>query len=390
MAQVLPRNCPRCGVPTVAGQRFCANCGLSNEAMQAGGGYAQPAQAPLSNAMQHQQAEPQSFPGLQQSPLQSQQPRTTRDFSQQQTRSKRPRRIGILLLILALLLIAAAILIAVLPSNLHLAGLGGPASQPAITTMQINSTVTYAGVDITVVNAQQAQSFLDDPATSNDGMVRLNLQAQNKTSMQVNWSYYTIVQLLLPGKSSVRPSYVKGPTSIAAGTTQSNIVDFAVPTTDKISQLTLRLGAANQAQMDIPLTGSADLSKYAPKTTRLNGQMLYFGLNWTLTSATTSLSAGGQQASKGMRYLTLTLQVENTLSQEAITGSPYDYMRLQSGRATISPIDSTLPASFAAGESGKTGTVTFLVPQNSTAFTLILVSQTKDAGDQAATDFQIA
>lgn len=376
--------------------------------MQAGDGYAQPAQAPLNNAMQYQQPDPQSFPGLQSPPLQSQsqpdpvhpafanqlaapqyaQPKTTRNFSQQ-TRSKRPRRIGILLLILALVLVVAAVLITVLSSNSGLPGLGGPASQPPITTMQVNSTVTYAGVDITVVNAQQAQSFLDDPNTSNDGVVRLNLQAQNKTSVPVNWSYYTVAQLLLPGKSSVQPTYVKGSTSIAAGATQNSVVDFAVPTSDKISQLTLRLGTANQAQMDIPLTGSANLSKYAPKTTKLNGQMLYFGLNWTLTSATTSLSVSGQQASKGMRYMTLALQVDNTLSQEAITGSPYDYMRLQSGKTTVSPVDSTLPASFATGQSGKTGTVTFLVPQNSTAFTLILLPQTKDSGDQASTDFQI-
>jgi hypothetical protein len=34
--------------------------------------------------------------------------------------------------------------------------------------------------------------------------------------------------------------------------------------------------------------------------------------------------------------------------------------------------------------------VTFMAPQNSTAFTLILLSQTKNAGDQATMDFQIA
>jgi len=277
----------------------------------------------------------------------------------------------------------------VVPSGFRLPGLG-KASQPSITTVPINSTATYAGVDITVVNAQQSQSFIDDPNTSNNGMVRLNLQAQNKTSVQANWSYSTIAHLLLPGKSNVAPTYVKEKIGKAPGATQNSIVDFAVPSGDKISQLTLRLGATNEAQVDIPLTGKADLSKYLPKTTRLNGQMVYFGLDWTLTSATSSLNISSQQASKGMRYLTLTLKVDNTLSQVAITGSPYDYIRLKSGQTTVSPSDSTLPVSFATGETGKTGTVTFMAPQNSTAFTLILLSQMKDAGDQATTDFQAA
>jgi hypothetical protein len=256
--------------------------------------------------------------------------------------------------------------------------------------MPVNSTVTYAGVDITVLNAQQSQSFLNDPQTSNDGMVRLNLQAQNKTSVQENWSYYNIAQILLPGKGSTKPTYVKEKIGIAPGATQTSFVDFAVPTGDKISQLTLQLGAANEAQMDIPLTGQANLNKYQPQTSRINGQMLYFGLNWNLTSATSSLSLNGQQASKGMRYLTLTLKVDNTLTQIAITGSPYDYIGLKSGQTTISPSDSTLPVSFAKGETGKAGTVTFLAPQNSAAFTLLLLAQAKDPGDQASTDFQIA
>src|SRR5258706_1811205 len=404
MVQVLPRNCPRCGTPTVAGQRFCASCGLSAEAMQASDGYVQPVQNPQYNPAQLQQMNPQSFHGQQQqNPIQPpfvnqqasqqysqpSQAKTTRDFSEKQTRRRRPRRTAFLLILLVMVLILAAIFIAVAPSGFHLPGVGS-ASQPPITTMPVNSTVTYAGVDITVLNAQQSQSFLNDPNTSNDGMVRLNLQAQNKTSVQENWSYYNIAQMLLPGKGSTKPTYVKEKIGIAPGATQTSFVDFAVPTGDKISQLTLQLGAANEAQMDIPLTGQANLNKYQPQTSRINGQMLYFGLNWNLTSATSSLSLNGQQASKGMRYLTLTLKVDNTLTQIAITGSPYDYIGLKSGQTAISPSDSTLPVSFAKGETGKAGTITFLALQNSAAFTLLLLAQAKDPGDQASIDFQIA
>jgi hypothetical protein len=117
--------------------------------------------------------------------------------------------------------------------------------------------------------------------------------------------------------------------------------------------------------------------------------MLYFGLNWTLTSATVSLSIPGQQAPSGQEFLTLTLEVDNTLSQEAITGSPFDYLRVQAGSQTVSPIATTLPVSFATGEMGKTGTATFLIPQNSHTCTLILLSQDPGTSGQATTAFQV-
>jgi hypothetical protein len=91
-----------------------------------------------------------------------------------------------------------------------------------------------------------------------------------------------------------------------------------------------------------------------------------------------------------MRYITATLSVDNTLSQEAITGSPYTYVRLKAGNALLSPQATTLPVSFATGETGKTGTVTFLAPQNSSTFTLVLQPQGQNSGfDPASTDFQL-
>ena len=143
--------------------------------------------------------------------------------------------------------------------------------------------------------------------------------------------------------------------------------------------------------MLIPLTGGADLSKYQPRSINLNGQMLYFGLNWTLTNATSSLGLDGQQAARGMRYITVTLKVDNTLSQIAVTGSPYDYIRLKFGNTTASPKNTTLPVSFNVGAMGQTGTVSFLVPQHTQAFTLFLVPQSRDtSSDKDSTDFQLA
>ncbi len=262
-------------------------------------------------------------------------------------------------------------------------------AQSSITTTSLSTTFSYAGVTITLVNAQQAQNFLDDPNTHNDGMLRLNLRATNSTGIRASWRYENIAQLVLPGNIIVKPAYVKGVVDLVAGKTQSSSIDFAVPTSDNLAKLTLRIGAANEEQLDIPLKAQADLSGYLPRTTTLNGQAVYFGLNWTLQSATTSLSIPGAQATRGTRYVTLTLSVNNTLSQVAITGSPYDYARLKSGQTTAVPVDSTLPLSFQAGVSGVTGTVSFLAPQKSTAFTLLLLPQGQNSNDQASLSFQI-
>lgn len=292
-----------------------------------------------------------------------------------------------LALLALLILVGAGLFVAVRAFGASLPGFA-PA-QSSITTTSLSTSFPYAGVNITLVNAQQAQNFLDDPNTRNDGMLRLHLRATNSTTSGIRWRYEDIAQLVLPGNTTIKPTYVNGLVDLAAGKTQSSVVDFAVPISDDLAKLILRIGAASQAQLDIPLKAQADLSNYLPRTTPLNSQAVYFGLNWTLQKATTSLSIAGEQASKGMRYLTLTLSVDNTLSQEVITGSPYDFARLQSGKTTNVPVDSALPLSFQAGASGVTGTVSFLVSQKSTAFTLLFLPQSQNSIDQATLSFQI-
>ncbi|GAC1380916.1 MAG: hypothetical protein NVS4B7_03480 [Ktedonobacteraceae bacterium] len=371
MAQVLPHFCPRCGTPSIAGQSFCARCGFVFSA---------------SSTVAH-------------SPSAQQQPRSAvwqnsgpaAVFPQRTQKRKMGKGGFVVILLLLLILIGTGGYIAIGLAGIHLPGFDNGVvagnTQPSVTTTQINTAVTYAGVDLTVLTAQQAESFADDPHTATTGMVRLHMQEQNKTSTRVSWSYYDIARLLLPGKNTVAPTFVQAKVAIASGVTQQSSIDFAVPTGTPINQLLLRLGASNEAQMDIPLTGQADLSKYAPKTVKLSATMSYVGLDWTLASATSQLSIAGQQASKNMAYLVVALKVDNTLSQRAIPGSAYDYARLVAGSTTFLPKNTTLPVAFDAGETDQTGTVTFLIPQESTAFTLILLAQ--GGADQASTDFQL-
>jgi len=408
MTQVLPRYCPRCGAPTVTSSDVCATCGLPLE------GILSRDQSKSLEQMKHEslteidqqfiQEEPgaQQENGLDRIPTvqlgqQSGLPSSTQSlintgeqnshYPSTQNKRKMSRRELILLLVVMLFVLGAFVY--AFAGFLGVALPGFVFVQPTITTTAINSSVPYAGVNVTIVNVQQSQSFLNDPNTNSNGMVRLNLKEDNPTDIKVVWSYAAIARLAMPDKSLVSPTYVNSIVRIAPGASQTSVVDFSVPTNKSLNQLTLVLGTTNEAQMFIPLVRNVNVSKYQPKTINLNGQMLYFGLNWTLTSATSSLSIPGRQAAQGMRYVTLMLKIDNPLSQIAITGSPYEYMRLQYGKTSALPQHATIPVAFNVGAVGITGTVSFQAPQQTSSFTLILMPQKGDNGDQSSTDFHL-
>lgn len=88
----------------------------------------------------------------------------------------------IALLVVALLAIGGYFLAALLGVQLP----GTTNSQPAVTTSNVNETVIYAGVSITILNVQQSQRFVNDPDSGNDGMLRLNLREQNNAWGNIN------------------------------------------------------------------------------------------------------------------------------------------------------------------------------------------------------------
>jgi hypothetical protein len=295
-------------------------------------------------------------------------------------------RLRLVFVLLLVLLILAGISFAVLGIFNH-----GSAAQSTVTSSALNTTVTYAGVTMTVQKVEQAQNFTDDPNSAANGMLRVHLQAQNTTQVPVNLMYTTIAHLIVPGGKTLAPTYVKANVGVAPGITRTGILDFAVPTNTKASLCVLQLGAPDEAQLDIPLTPGADMSRYAPKTFTITGATFqYLGLNWSLATATSQLSIDGKQASKGMHYVSVMLKVNNTLSQTAIPGSAFAYMRLKAESTTASPVETTLPVSFDAGANGKTGSVTFLVPQNATSYTLILLAQPQSGFDQVTQDFRLS
>jgi hypothetical protein len=255
-------------------------------------------------------------------------------------------------------------------------------------TEQLNLKFTYSSIDLTLVSVQQASSFSDDSSTSQGG-VRVSMHESNPTTRGAPYAYGDVVRLVLPGGSIVPPSNEKNFEAPAAGVSQDNWIDFAVTAQNiDLGKLILRFGASSENQMDIPLVPNADLSKYQPKTVTPNTKFQYAGMSWTLTSATESLSANGQQAKTGMVYIVVTLKAVNSSASD-FSAYPGDYIRLKSGDTTAAPVDFTFPVGVASQATGM-GTFSFTVPRGSTSFRLLmLVRQTSPPINAASATFQI-
>jgi hypothetical protein len=432
MAQSHQHYCLNCGTPATGDERFCTNCGAPMNAP------ARPIPPPPTQYPQNPQARQQiqqvqqpgqyyqAPPVNQQVPPYAQQPQSKqnpiveafaalgllflfrRSVRRGYTGRYQRRSSGCcgVLVAIVILGILAAVAINVYRSastsirnanlNTITSSNGGSSSdqttQPPITTAKINQTVTYGGVDITIISVQQSRAFIDDNSTAANGMIRVNIKEANNSGSDASYFFSDIAHVILPDKTSVPLVNQMQSSPPAKSIIRDNWLDFAVPTSDKIDQLTLVLGSAQDAQISVPLTGKADLSAFQSKTANLNRPISYGGLNWTLKTATSSLSIGGKQATTGMRYVVLTFNEDNPTSAVVYTQFTSDYMRLKSGDVTNSPTDSTLP-SVPASTSGLSGTVTFLMPNNSNAFTLIFLALQPGIHPQSATqvntDFKI-
>lgn len=374
MAQALSPYCPRCGAATNPRQQFCANCGLpviqSNSEQQR---FSSQPQQPSSPGFQGQYPAQFSDPRFAQHediPMGSAPPLS----SSSQRRRLGP--VGVVLLVVVALLILGAAGYFVLP----LLGIG-KATQATITTSDLQTTVNYAGMDVTLVNAQQAANFIDDPQTHSDGMLRLHVQATNKNKKSGVLIYPTIAHLLLPSGKEIASVYASDYTAIAPGETRSNDVDFVVPAATKVNQLTLLLGSANEARLNIPLQPHADMGKYAAKTSDVNKKTSYLSLDYLVTQVTTEMSLDGQQAPKGMRYLAINLKVGNSLMQPVIAGSPFDYLSVKAGNTTSLPEQASIPLQFASQAKDQPGSAVFLIPQDATTVTLVLGAKNADGFD---------
>jgi hypothetical protein len=264
----------------------------------------------------------------------------------------------------------------------------GTTTSSGPTTEQVNLQFTYAGVEMTITSVQEKQSFPDDnSATSNT--VRINMKENNPTTSGGGFLYSDVARLLLPDGTTANFENSQNPIGPGASTSRTNWIDFGVPASNlDLSKFVLRMGTANESQMDIPLMAGADLSKYQPKTITPNTTFQYAGLNWTITKVTESLSAADKQAATGQVYIVVTLSAANSTGSD-FSAYPGDYLRLKSGDTTSSLTDFTFPVSVASQSNGS-GTVTFSMPQGNTSFTLMMLTRPASPPINAASaTFQI-
>jgi zinc ribbon protein len=251
----------------------------------------------------------------------------------------------------------------------------GTPTPSGISTDPLNLKVTFANIQTTIVSAQSSSNFSDDSSTTGSaGVVRLNLHEVNSSPANPDYIESDVLLLVLPDGSTVQSTNQLHNISPDAGVTRDNWADFPLSRSISLDQLTLRMGTPSQHQMDVSLKANANISKYQDKTSNLNTQFQYNGLNWTLKDATLSYSYGDKQATTGNLYVVVKLAVINPTSSNAAI-FPNDIMRMQAGSSTQAPDSYDFPYSVPIQGTGG-GVVGFLVPQDATSFTLILLGDT--------------
>lgn len=431
------RFCPNCGSPLAPGQHFCSNCGFTLEAgsgdptarAEGSGQSYTPGAPPPEDATVLPVAPPPPPEGSSQQPYSYYAPQATPPVPPMQQSAQQPvpsyakpqkdssRKVlgqigcGVFAIILAVLLVCGGASYFVYRAVVNAANsvptdttqngnAPGSSSQNgssptaiAALTAQINQTVTYASVDTTILSVQEASRFTDDTNTSSNAPVtlRINIKEHNTSSTNTAFlNYNSNYLLVLPDKSTVAVSNSQVSDVINQVVQRNNWLDFPLTKSIPISQLTLQIGAATEAQISVPLTGKADVSAYQTKTIAPNTTIQYEGLTWKLTQVTSSLSHKATQAKTGMRYITLSFTLDNPSSNTVFPNSN-NYLRLQLGSTTNSETDDTLPTDLSPSTTNSTGTVTFEMPQGSGTFTLSFLAQPNASppASQQTTTFQI-
>ncbi len=245
---------------------------------------------------------------------------------------------------------------------------GAGNTQPAITTFNVQRTATYADLYFTVLNAQYASSFSNDPIQTGQAMVRVNMRVTNKSTDQVSVIYYEVARLIVPGVKPIAPTNVQLSTGPKPGSSEIGWIDFPVSKGVQLPALRLQLGsvALGEALLIIPFSGPFDPNHFVGKT---SPQSLTFDYNFSgnvlvyhLTSVNILYAYRGTQSKIGQQFYVLNFTIDNNNGVTVSPGYGFDYIRLIINGYNTPPVDNTLPYGFKAGAHGVAGRVVYIAP----------------------------
>ncbi len=237
---------------------------------------------------------------------------------------------------------------------------------PAITTLNVQRTVTYADLNFTVLNAQYATAFPNDSIQSGPAIVRLNMRVTNKTTDPVSVIYYDVARLLAPKLKPIAPTNLHLSTGPKPGSSETSWIDFPVPTGTELATLALQLGSVSLGEtlVTVPFSGPFDPNRFA---SRLSPQSLTISYDFAgntliyhLNSVDIRYSYRGTQSKAGQQFYVLNFTVDNNNGADVSPGFGFDYIRLVLDGNNRPPIDNTLPYTFKAGAHGVGGRVVFV------------------------------
>jgi len=265
-----------------------------------------------------------------------------------------------------------------IPDNLAI-----DASPSSVSTLPVQRTAQYASLQVTIIDAQFAPSFPDDPIRPGAASVRLNLHITNPTNAQAAILYYDSARLLIPQQLPVAPTNTNLAASASPGKSQVGWLDFPVSRLVDLKALTLRLGSASldETMVAIPLTGPFDPRHFASRISRQSLDISYAfsgnPLTYHLKQVDVLYSYQGNQAKAGQQFYALNFLVDNP-NGAVSPGFGFDYVRLVVNGYNQPPLDSTLPSTFKAGTRAVSGVVVFSALAHMRAITVAFRTQVGD------------
>jgi len=261
------------------------------------------------------------------------------------------------------------------------------ASPPSTNVLEMNvqRSISYADLTITLVNTQYAPTFNDDLIHSGPATVRMNLTVANPTKSSIDITYYDIARLLL-AKLSIAPDNLTVPGSVAGGKTVSGWIDFPVAKNTSLKSLKLQLGnaAIHETLVTIPVSGSYNAAQYNEHTYKQSMEIIYYykdyyhpgyNLTYHLNSVDVRYSYSGVEAGAGKQFYVLNFTIDNPNGVSIDPGTGYDYVRLRINGSNLYPMDSSMPTNLKANSQNNGGHTVYLAAAGMRSLNLLFLRQ---------------